>query len=303
MRPARSLLIYTGIVFLGGALLAPWLYWTFQWLAALLPAFRKLADNPFHRYVNRSLLALALTGLWPLLRSLGVRGWQDVGLAKPTGQWRRLAAGFALGFASLACVAGIALAAGARGVNPEVSSGRWIGTVAGAALTAAIVAVVEEILFRGAIFGALRRTCRWPIALLISSGIYALVHFFSKPRSPDEINWASGLALLPAMLRGFIDPEQVVPGFFNLTLAGALLALAYQRTGNLYFSIGLHAGWIFWLKSAGLLTREVAGANVWFWGTGKLIDGWLATGVLSLALGSLWKLLPPERNTEISTVR
>ena len=95
MRPARSLLIYTGIVFLGGALLAPWLYWTFQWLAALLPAFRKLADNPFHRYVNRSLLALALTGLWPLLRSLGVRGWQDVGLAKPAASLRHWPVGFA----------------------------------------------------------------------------------------------------------------------------------------------------------------------------------------------------------------
>ena len=300
---ARSLLIYTGIVFLGGALLAPWLYWTFQWLAALLPAFRKLADNPFHRYVNRSLLALALTGLWPLLRSLGVRGWQDVGLAKPTGQWRRLAAGFALGFASLACVAGIALAVGARGVNPEVSSGRWIGTVAGAALTAAIVAVVEEILFRGAIFGALRKTCRPPAALVVSSVIYAIVHFFARPQSPAAIHWSSGLALLPAMLRGFVEAEKVVPGFFSLTLAGALLALAYQRTGNLYFSIGLHAGWIFWLRCYGLLTRETAGANARLWGTGRLIDGWVALAFLSLALLVLSRLLPRERNTEAPSAK
>ena len=66
--------------------------------------------------------------------------------------------------------------------------------------------------------------------------------------------WNSGLILLPRMLGGFADFHALVPGFFNLTLAGVLLGLAYQRTGNLYFSIGLHAGWIFWLKTYGAFT-------------------------------------------------
>src|SRR5438046_2681558 len=237
MRPVRTLLIYTGIVFLGGALLAPWLYWSAQSLTAQFPALQRLADNPFHRYVNRSLLALALIGLWPLLRGLGVRAWPDVGLVKPAGQWRKLAGGFAFGFASLACLAGVALAVGARGVNTDLSAGRLIVKVSSAALTAAVVAVLEEILFRGAIFTALRKTVRWPTALVVSSAIYALVHFFSQPPSPLEIRWFTGLALLPTMLSGFVEVERVVPGFFNLTLAGALLALAYQHTGNLHFSI------------------------------------------------------------------
>src|SRR5436190_1317678 len=139
MRPVRSLLIYAGGVFLGGALLAPWLAWGVQSLAAHFPVFQKLADQPFHVYVNRSLLVLAL---------------------------------------------------------------------------------LEEVLFRGAIFGALRKTFRWPAAMVISSTIYALVHFFSKPPSPVQIHFTSGLAVLPTMLGGFVDLEKVVPGFFNLTLAG-----------------------------------------------------------------------------------
>jgi hypothetical protein len=83
----------------------------------------------------------------------------------------------------------------------------------------------------------------------------------------------------------------LVPGFFNLALAGALLGLAYQRTGNLYFSIGLHAGWIFWLKSYGAFTAAAPGASEWFWGTSKMIDGWLAFFVLALML-ALFKFLP-----------
>ena len=78
------------------------------------------------------------------------------------------------------------------------------------------------------------------------------------------------------MLGGFADFHALVPGFFSLTLAGILLGLAYQRTGNLYFSIGLHAGWIFWLKTYGAFTTSAPHAATWFWGTGKMIDGWLA---------------------------
>src|SRR5438552_3778696 len=160
-------------------------------------------------------------------------------------------------------------------------------------------ALLAEMLFRGAIFGALRKTFHWPTAAAISSAIYAIVHFFSRPPSPAEIHWISGLALLPTMLSGFVEVEKVVPGFFNLTLAGALLALAYQHTGNLCFSIGMHAGWIFWLKSYGFLTRDAANANAWFWGTSKLIDGWLALIVLAFVVLLLLKLRPRAKVGEV----
>lgn len=72
----------------------------------------------------------------------------------------------------------------------------------------------------------------------------------------------------------------LVPAFFTLFVAGAILALAYQRTGALFVSIGLHAGWIFWLKFYGFLTVQTPGANPAIWGTDTLIDGWLALPVL-----------------------
>jgi len=228
-----------------------------------------------------------------------VSACRDIGLVKLAGQGRKLSCGFAVGFASLAGVAGVVLMAGARAVGTGVSAGRLVAKVSGAVLTAAVVSVLEEILFRGAIFGALRKTFRWPTAVVISSAIYAIVHFFSRPPSPAEIHWTSGLVLLPTMLSGFVDAEQVVPGFFNLTLAGALLALAYQRTGNLYFSIGLHAGWIFWLKSYGFLTRDAANANTWFWGTSKLIDGWIALIVLAFVSLLLLKPRPRAKVVEV----
>lgn len=290
MGAVSSLLIYLGAVFLGGALLAPWLYWLVQSLAEHFPAFEKLAANPFHRFVNRSLLGLALLGVWPLMRSLGVKSWRDVGLIPPGGQWRRLAAGFALGFVSFACVAAVSLLAGTRGLNGDVSAARLLEKITGAVATAAAVSLLEELLFRGAIFGALRKAVRWPAALLISSAIYAIVHYFARPEPPAEITSQSGFVTLLRMVRGFVDLEQVVPGFFTLVMAGVLLAMAYERTGNLYFSIGLHAGWIFWRSPYASLTRQTDGASVWFWGSDKLTDGWLALAVLAALLPVMLKL-------------
>src|SRR5262245_26600382 len=111
MRPLRALVIYIAVVFVGGALLAPWLYWLAQHFAGTFP---NLAHAPFHRFVNRALLILALIGLWPLLRNLGATSCRDIGFVRPNGQWKKLGAGFLLGFVSLAVVAGLALAFGAR---------------------------------------------------------------------------------------------------------------------------------------------------------------------------------------------
>lgn len=285
MRPLRALIIYVIVVFLGGALLAPWLYWLLQTIAGPFPKLADwLARVPFHRFVNRSLLLLALAGLWPLLRGLGARSARDLGLVNPAGQWRELGEGFLFGFVSLAVLATLALAGGASAIRENQTLPKVIAKLGSAALTAVTVATLEEILFRGGIFGGLRRMFDWRMALGLSSAVYALLHFFARTSFDGQVTWTSGLVLLPQMLAGFADLHTLIPGFFNLALAGVLLGFAYQHTGNLCFSIGLHAGWIFWLKSYRALTTGNPDANAWFWGSGKMIDGWLALIVLSITL-------------------
>jgi hypothetical protein len=275
MRPVRSLLIYFVLVFVGGALLAPWLYWfTLDLAAHHWPSFEKLASNPFHRFVSRSLLGAALLGLWPLLRSCRMLHWRDLGLKAGNRSLAGVAFGFLLGFGSLACVALPAISLGGRSFNADHSSAQIMEHVFGAAVAAIIVSVLEEIVFRGALFGILRKALSWPAALVLSSAVYALAHFLRKADPPIHVDWLSGLALLPKMF------QPVVPAVFTLFVAGAILALAYQRTGALFFPMGLHCGWIFWLKSYGFLTVTTPGANPSLWGTDTLIDGWLALPIL-----------------------
>jgi hypothetical protein len=281
MRHIRSLLIYLAVVFPGGALLAPWLYWLAHWGAGQWPALGGLAASPFHRYVARALLGLALIGLVPLLRHSGMWQWRAVGLGKQGRPAADVLRGFCLGLASLACVALLAVVAHGRIPAPWQSGTHLVRGLLGAVLTAAIVAVIEEILFRGALFGVLRKAMPWPGAVAVSSAVYSAVHFIQNVDQAGTIRWYSGLTLLLEMFR---HGPPLVPAFFTLFVAGACLALAYQRTGALYFSMGLHAGWIFWLASYKLVTQPAPGSSPALWGTDKLIDGWLALAVLGVVL-------------------
>jgi membrane protease YdiL (CAAX protease family) len=218
---------------------------------------------------------------------------RDVGLVKPSGQWQKLGAGFVLGFVSLAILAVAALVFHGRIVDEKLTFARAAARLSSVGLTAVVVAVLEEVLFRGGIFGAARNVFHWRWALILSSMIYAIVHFLDGAPLDGPVKWNSGFEVLPRMVAGFADWQAVIPGFFNLTLAGMLLGLAYHRTGNLCFSIGLHAGWILWLQFYRTLTSPAPNANAWFWGSGKMIDGWIAVLVLSLAFAVFAKTQKP----------
>lgn len=294
MRPLRAWLLYLAAVMVGGALLAPWLYALVQTAAGKLAWMAPLARHPFPRFVNRAALFLALAGLWPLLRSLRVRSRSEIGLSNPARHWLELLGGLALGFGTLAAVALLAVGCGARRLEADLAGGRLLPHLANAGLAAVGVSLVEEVLFRAALFGTLRKAHGVPAGLAISSLIYAGAHLLAPVKLSADIHWWSGLAVLGAMLHGFTELNTMVPGFLNLALAGVILGLAYQRSGALYLSLGLHAGWVFWLKSYRFLTRQQPGAEAWLWGTDKLIDGWLAFGALALALGVLlwWRPAP-----------
>jgi membrane protease YdiL (CAAX protease family) len=291
MRPVWVVSGYFAFVFLGGALLAPWVYHAVHGASGFVPGFGALAAKPFPRYVNRSLLILALLGLGPFLRAAQLNSWRDIGLPRRAEAVPQVLRGFLFGLGSLALVVAIALGSGARQLAHDIRPFQLVTHVAGAALTAILVACLEEVVFRGALFGTLRKTFHWILALVLSSALYAALHFLERPGAVDRVGWTTGLTVLWDMFAGFTDPEKIVPGFFNLFIVGIILGLAYQRTGSLHFSIGLHAGWIFWLKTYAYITQDTPGAPTWFFGTGRLVNGWLAFIILGAFLALLTRLL------------
>ncbi len=54
------------------------------------------------------------------------------------------------------------------------------------ALSAIVVATLEETLFRGAIFGLLRRTLRPLLALFFATAIFSILHFLAPKTKPPS---------------------------------------------------------------------------------------------------------------------
>ncbi|MBM3845313.1 MAG: CPBP family intramembrane metalloprotease [Verrucomicrobia bacterium] len=206
VRTARAFILYIAVVFLGAALIAPWIHSAGQAIAEAFPASANTFNQPFHRYVNRSLLVLAIIGIWPLSKFLNVQGRAHLGFPSRASWHRELATGFLAGFVSLAAAAGMAMAAGARILHPDLTLERFLSAAASAIATAAIVALVEELLFRGVIFGQLLRATSCLTALIFSSAVYAIVHFFQRPPSPSEITPWTGIWTLGQML-GLFTPR------------------------------------------------------------------------------------------------
>ena len=156
-----------------------------------------------------------------------------------------------------------------------------------ALLTALTVGVLEEIFFRGVIFKGLLEDLRPPAAFALSSLFYSAIHFI-KPAEEFSLAgidpWA-GARYLAGAFKPFLDPA-LLPGLLGLFLIGMVLAYAFFRTGSLYLSMGLHAGWVFGLKTIrvyGDFRREDLG---WLFGSSepKLVSG-VTVWIVILAVG------------------
>lgn len=80
-----------------------------------------------------------------------------------------------------------------------------------------IVAVVEETLFRGYILKNFMESFNKYAALIISSGLFSIMHYF--------------------------NPDFDLFSFFSLFSAGILFGISYIYTKNLWFPIALHLSW------------------------------------------------------------
>ena len=277
MKVLKAIGLYALGVILGGALLAPWLFWGSGWLAGHISWLAWLGDYPFRRVFDRAFLLAALAGLWPLLRCLGYRSWAELGFARSAQWWRHLGLGFVLGIASLVVAIGVAR----RPLHVDKPAAAVIAELLRLLLTAGVVGLIEETFFRGGLQGALQRGLGLPTAWIASSVIYAAAHFLQPVGGNIEaaaVVWHSGFDWLGRVVAGSFAGSGVGISFVSLVLAGGLLGWAFARTRALYLSIGLHAGWV--------LPNEFAR---WL-GAGKIIQSPVTWPVLAVLGAVLWWL-------------
>lgn len=285
MRVILKILIFVAAILIGGALLSPPLFWLGQWLAntGTIPV---LAKFPFQKYFNRSLLISAIALLWPFSRWLRIQTSWGTLLARGPHWQRDCAVGFAAGVFIM-----MLLALGYVQGGFYVPRPHFDYSILGLALlSACVVGLLEEWLFRGVIMNLLRHSLSSAQALGICSTLFAAVHFL-KPNPAVQIteaHWLSGWILVPEMFHQFSKPFLVLGGFGTLCVFGWVLGLSALRTGTLWMATGIHAGVVYiklifskmyqnqsaalpWIGSelqiglAPIALLLLAGCFVWFW--------------------------------------
>jgi hypothetical protein len=119
-----------------------------------------------------------------------------------------------------------------------------------------MIALIEEYIFRGIIFQQIRRAHGALIGLLISSILYSVLHFLKIPEDviTQEVHWYSGINIV---LESILELAQIThspDAFIALFLAGSFLCLLRMQTQSIIAGIGVHAGWVTFIKTLKPLT-------------------------------------------------
>lgn len=275
--------VYLIVAIVAGALVAPQIFWLGQFLSSA-GVSDWLAGFPFHRVLSRCLQVSLIVLLWPALRWIGLRRPSDLGFRRNPVPLRDLLAGLIFALVTTALLAGILVFSGffSARPNPDFSVlARILGT-------AAVVSVVEEVIFRGVILGV----CLWGLrprgAILVSTVIFAALHFVKPSKTALEagqVQWFSGLEETLNFATGLPSSWVLFFGIASLMVSGWILARAAVDTASLWLPIGLHAGWIFGVQATNLFFKLVATDAVGElpWVGPSLVSGAVPTGILPLA--------------------
>lgn len=206
-------------------------------------------------------------GSWKLRLPEGARGMEaGQRLQRNPDGFRQAVRGFLLVTVLFLLIAGVLVLAGVLDwKNPGTS---FFKTLLRGAIVAVVLAVLQEILFRGIALGIFLRAMRPATALGLSAVLFALVHFLGSPpglnvADPDAAG--VGFELLGKIAAQFSEPRGVFGIFSPLLALGFVLAYARWRTASLFLPIGLHAGWIFVNGLIGSVTLAASSSNSNMW--------------------------------------
>jgi membrane protease YdiL (CAAX protease family) len=247
---------------------------------------------PFPRIFDRTVMVtLFLAMLWAArdlqLGSLLARGFKHPRKESSL----RVLRGLAVSFCAIAILFALALTAGS---SDAANFGAVASRVPGYILSAIAIAIIEEGFFRAFLLGGTRNDFGNMGALLASSAFYAVAHLVRSPAHFYVTHYepTAGLMNLAHSMDQLSHPASAIPTLIGLFLLGFVLGKAYLLTGSVYFSIGLHCGFVLGAKLWPKIIINHATQPWWIAGPGAvpLISApaaWVIAIVILLALPPL----------------
>jgi len=269
---------------------SPWMALSADWIAEHWPTL--LSERvPFSRIFNRAFMIVGIVAGILARRYIipdYVKTLLLVGIKRG---WRNLLIGWLLAVGSMALLVVLMTAADIFTPFFRLSLAESLSRCAGGFFAGAFAAFFEELFFRGILFLGLRQQSGSLRAYVLANLFYSVLHFV-KPGESYFLNGLEPLAgfrHLAGTFKPFLEPLEIAPGVFGLFLIGIVLSYAIVRTGSLYLSIGLHAGWVFALKSMRVFGDFTRGDLGWLFGSTdpKIVSGvvtWIGIALVGLAV-------------------
>jgi membrane protease YdiL (CAAX protease family) len=296
MKPLRvhqRLLIFVTAALAIACLISPWMALGADWFSATWPHL--LPERvPFSKVFNRAFMIAGIVSFiiyrrWllpPDLHPLLFPGYRVA--------VRNFLTGWGLAVLSMVLLATAMVATDVFDAYFRLSLATSLSRIAGALAAGTTVGFFEELFFRGILFLGLSEHGRRIRAYLFTNLFYAALHFVKPGENyfMDELDLLAGFRHLLTTFEPFLEPLAIAPGLIGLFLTGVVLSYALERTRNLYLSIGLHAGWIFCLKSFRVFGNFSRGDLGWAFGSTdpKIVSGvmtWLGILLVALAIALL----------------
>ena len=313
MKSYQRLLIFILLVLGVTALVSPWAATAWDFISGASAAAPE--DRiPFSRFFNRFFMISGIVLFFSCRSLLKIESLSQLGLSPRTRAASDIAIGLCFALGSMFALGFIMSVAGVYEVFFRLSLSESVELYLKAILTGLTVGFLEEIFFRGIIFRGLLEDWKPLPAFLTANLFYSALHFVQ----PGEQYFLSGVEPwagfrhLFSTFAPFLEPTEIVPGMIGLLLIGIVLSYAFLRTGTLYLSIGLHAGWIISIKTVrvfGDYRRESLG---WLFGSTdpKIVSGVVTwVGIILVGVAVYWitrnraGLCVPNETTKVTATR
>jgi LPXTG-motif cell wall-anchored protein len=249
LKPHQRLLLFLIAVLVLTSLLSPWFAVSADWIYSEWPGLLPERYS-FAKIFNRTFMISGILLFFAFRRVLGIGTPADLGLTRARSAGQDIAFGWLLAVASIAGLAAVMSFYEVFTPFFRLSPGESASRCASAFAAGAFAGLLEEVFFRGILFKGLFEQSRMR-AYLGANLFYSVLHFV-KPSDGaplDTLDPLAGFRHLASTFAPFLEPLPLLPGIFGLFLIGCVLSFAFFRTGNLYLAIGLHAGWVFGLKT------------------------------------------------------
>ena len=292
MKSYQRLLIFVLLVLALTALISPWAAISWDLISGANAAAPE--DRiPFSRIFNRFFMVSGVLLFFAYRPLLKIESPSQLGLMPRTRAAHDVANGLALALGSMVALGLIMSLAEVYQPFFRLSLSATLDQSVKAVLTGFTVGLLEEVFFRGIIFRGLLEDWKPLPAFLVANLFYSALHFVK----PGERYFLTGVEPLAGFrhlfstFAPFFELSEIAPGLIGLLLIGIVLSYAFARTGTLYLSIGLHAGWVIAIKTIRVFGDYLAENLGWLFGSTdpKVVSGVVTwAGIILVGVAVHW---------------